>query len=89
MLRLDSVYPWSMALVARVQSRSARLASLAGCARAARVCNSVRMNEYVRAACPHDTNVIEVTHQRLTDIGWAASFHDCLVDVRPLAALQP
>jgi anaerobic selenocysteine-containing dehydrogenase len=32
------------------------------------------------------TNVNEVTHQRLTDIGRAPSFYDCLVDVRPLAA---
>ena len=47
------------------------------------------MNQYVRAACPHGTNVNEVTHQRLTDIGRAPSFYDCLVDVRPLAALQP
>ncbi|HEX6363447.1 MAG TPA: molybdopterin dinucleotide binding domain-containing protein, partial [Albitalea sp.] len=31
------------------------------------------------------TNVNEVTHQRLTDIGRAPSFYDCLVDVRPLA----
>jgi anaerobic selenocysteine-containing dehydrogenase len=31
------------------------------------------------------TNVNEVTHQRLTDIGRAPSFYDCLVDVRPVA----
>ncbi|MEQ1805316.1 MAG: molybdopterin oxidoreductase family protein [Burkholderiaceae bacterium] len=31
------------------------------------------------------TNVNEVTHQHLTDIGRAASFYDCLVDVAPLA----
>ncbi len=30
------------------------------------------------------TNVNEVTHQRLTDIGRAPSFYDCLVDVAPL-----
>lgn len=29
------------------------------------------------------TNVNEVTHQRLTDIGRAPSFYDCLVDVQP------
>jgi anaerobic selenocysteine-containing dehydrogenase len=29
------------------------------------------------------TNVNEVTHQRLTDIGRAPAFYDCLVDVRP------
>ena len=29
------------------------------------------------------TNVNEVTHQQLTDIGRAPSFYDCLVDVRP------
>jgi len=29
------------------------------------------------------TNVNELTHQRLTDIGRAPSFYDCLVDVRP------
>ena len=33
---------------------------------------------------PAGTNVNEVTHQRLTDIGRAPSFYDCLVDVRPL-----
>jgi len=31
------------------------------------------------------TNVNEVTHQRLTDIGRGPSFYDCLVDVQPLA----
>jgi anaerobic selenocysteine-containing dehydrogenase len=31
------------------------------------------------------TNVNEVTHQRLTDIGRAPSFYDCLVDVRSAA----
>jgi len=31
------------------------------------------------------TNVNEVTHQRLTDIGRAPSFYDCLVEVRPVA----
>ena len=30
------------------------------------------------------SNVNEVTHQRLTDIGRAPAFYDCLVDVRPL-----
>jgi hypothetical protein len=29
------------------------------------------------------TNVNEVTHQRLTDIGRAPSFYDCLVEVAP------
>ena len=29
------------------------------------------------------TNVNEVTHQRLTDIGRAPSFYDCLVEVEP------
>ena len=32
---------------------------------------------------PGGTNVNEVTHQRLTDIGRAPSFYDCLVEVRP------
>jgi anaerobic selenocysteine-containing dehydrogenase len=32
---------------------------------------------------PRGTNVNEVTHQRLTDIGRAPSFYDCLVDVQP------
>jgi anaerobic selenocysteine-containing dehydrogenase len=32
------------------------------------------------------TNVNEVTHQRLTDIGRAPSFYDCLVDVRPVGS---
>ncbi len=31
------------------------------------------------------TNVNEVTHQRLTDIGRAPSFYDCLVEVAPVA----
>ena len=31
------------------------------------------------------TNVNQVTHQRLTDIGRGPSFYDCLVDVAPLA----
>src|SRR4029453_104503 len=30
---------------------------------------------------PDGTNVNEVTHQRLTDIGRAPSFYDCLVEV--------
>jgi anaerobic selenocysteine-containing dehydrogenase len=29
------------------------------------------------------TNVNELTHQQLTDIGRAPSFYDCLVDIRP------
>ncbi|HSN34503.1 MAG TPA: molybdopterin-dependent oxidoreductase, partial [Ideonella sp.] len=32
------------------------------------------------------SNVNEVTHQRLTDIGGGPCFYDCLVEVRPLAA---
>ena len=32
------------------------------------------------------TNVNELTHQRLTDIGRAPSFYDCLVDVAPLVS---
>ena len=36
------------------------------------------------------TNVNEVTHQRLTDIGRGPAFYDCLVEVRPVeAALAP
>ena len=35
------------------------------------------------------TNVNEVTHQRLTDIGRAPSFYDCLVDVRPASSGRP
>ncbi|MFZ2648906.1 MAG: molybdopterin oxidoreductase family protein [Burkholderiaceae bacterium] len=35
------------------------------------------------------TNVNEVTHQRLTDIGRAPSFYDCLVDVTPLLDKRP
>jgi anaerobic selenocysteine-containing dehydrogenase len=35
---------------------------------------------------PEGTNVNEVTHQRLTDLGAAPTFYDCLVDVRPAAA---
>ena len=32
------------------------------------------------------TNVNELTHQRLTDIGRAPSFYDCLVEVEPARA---
>jgi anaerobic selenocysteine-containing dehydrogenase len=32
------------------------------------------------------SNVNELTHQHLTDIGRAPSFYDCLVDVQPVAA---
>ncbi len=35
------------------------------------------------------TNVNELTHQRLTDIGRAPSFYDCLVDVAPLPSTKP
>ncbi|MDE2627044.1 MAG: molybdopterin oxidoreductase family protein [Burkholderiales bacterium] len=35
------------------------------------------------------TNVNELTHQRLTDIGRAPAFYDCLVDVRPADAAAP
>ena len=35
---------------------------------------------------PAGSNVNEVTHQRLTDIGRAPTFYDCLVEVRPAAA---
>ena len=35
------------------------------------------------------TNVNELTHQRLTDIGRAPSFYDCLVEVAPEAAAAP
>ena len=31
------------------------------------------------------TNVNELTHQKLTDIGRAPSFYDCLVEVKPAA----
>ena len=33
------------------------------------------------------TNVNELTHQRLTDLGRAPSFYDCLVEVRPADAV--
>jgi len=33
---------------------------------------------------PRGSNVNELTHQRLTDIGRAPSFYDCLVEVAPL-----
>ncbi|MCK7499897.1 MAG: hypothetical protein MZW92_63125 [Comamonadaceae bacterium] len=32
------------------------------------------------------TNVNELTHQRLTDIGRAPTFYDCLVEVAPATA---
>jgi anaerobic selenocysteine-containing dehydrogenase len=35
------------------------------------------------------TNVNELTHQRLTDIGRAPSFYDCLVEVQPADAAAP
>ena len=34
---------------------------------------------------PNGTNVNELTHQRLTDIGRAPAFYDCLVEVQALA----
>jgi len=34
------------------------------------------------------TNVNELTHQRLTDIGRAPSFYDCLVEVEPAGAAR-
>ena len=34
-----------------------------------------------RKLSPRGTNVNEVTHQRLTDIGAAPTFYDCLVEV--------
>jgi anaerobic selenocysteine-containing dehydrogenase len=33
---------------------------------------------------PNGTNVNELTHQRLTDIGRAPAFYDCLVEVQPV-----
>ena len=33
------------------------------------------------------TNVNELTHQRLTDIGRAPSFYDCLVEVQAADAM--
>ena len=35
------------------------------------------------------TNVNELTHQRLTDIGRAPSFYDCLVEVQAADAAAP
>jgi anaerobic selenocysteine-containing dehydrogenase len=35
------------------------------------------------------TNVNELTHQRLTDIGRAPAFYDCLVEVQPAEAARP
>ncbi len=35
---------------------------------------------------PNGTNVNELTHQRLTDIGRAPAFYDCLVEVQPIPA---
>jgi len=35
---------------------------------------------------PAGTNVNELTHQRLTDLGGAPAFYDCLVEVRALTA---
>ena len=36
-----------------------------------------------------DTNVNQLTHQRLTDIGRAPSFYDCLVEVEPAPSAAP
>ena len=35
---------------------------------------------------PEGTNVNELTHQQLTDLGRAPAFYDCLVEVRALEA---
>jgi anaerobic selenocysteine-containing dehydrogenase len=37
---------------------------------------------------PNGTNVNELTHQRLTDIGRAPTFYDCLVEVQPVQPMQ-
>jgi anaerobic selenocysteine-containing dehydrogenase len=42
------------------------------------------MGIWWRKLGPNGTNVNEVTHQRLTDIGRAPAFYDCLVDVMPV-----
>ena len=39
-----------------------------------------------RKLAPDGRNGNELTHQRLTDIGRAPSFYDCLVEVEPAAA---
>ena len=38
---------------------------------------------------PAGTNVNELTHQRLTDIGRAPAFYDCLVQVAALSTQEP
>jgi anaerobic selenocysteine-containing dehydrogenase len=37
---------------------------------------------------PNGTNVNELTHQRLTDIGRAPAFYDCLVEVQPVPSID-
>ena len=41
------------------------------------------------SSAPDGRNVNELTHQRLTDIGRAPSFYDCLVEVEPATAHRP
>ena len=44
----------------------------------------VALGIWWRKLGPNGTNVNELTHQRLTDLGAAPAFYDCLVEVRPL-----
>ena len=43
---------------------------------------STALGIWWRKLGPDGTNVNELTHQRLTDIGRAPAFYDCLVEVR-------
>ncbi len=57
----------------------------------ARVCDRARpgvvngLGIWWRKYGADGTNVNELTHQRLTDLGRAPSFYDCLVDIAPVA----
>ena len=44
----------------------------------------VALGIWWRKLGPNGTNVNELTHQRLTDMGAAPAFYDCLVEVSPL-----
>jgi anaerobic selenocysteine-containing dehydrogenase len=46
----------------------------------------VALSVWWRKLTPDGRNANELTHQRLTDIGRAPSFYDCLVQVRPAAS---
>ena len=75
----------------RAQAREAELLAdaLSDHARRARKGLVVGLGIWWRKDGDNGTNVNELTHQQLTDIGRAPSFYDCLVDVGHASAPAP